>query len=87
MPHMKAAAKSLRQTKTRTARNQKTRDNLSYLIRALKKALKQSDKAKAVEVSQKLKQALDKAAQKNVIKKNTAARRKSRFAKKINKLK
>ncbi|HOY56294.1 MAG TPA: 30S ribosomal protein S20 [bacterium] len=87
MPHMKAAVKSLRQTKTRTARNEKIRDNLSYLIRAVKKALKQNDKAKATEVSKQLKQALDKAAQKNVIKKNTAARRKSRFAKKINKLK
>jgi len=84
---MKAAVKSLRQTKTRTARNEKIRDNLSYLIRAVKKALKQNDKAKATEVSKQLKQALDKAAQKNVIKKNTAARRKSRFAKKINKLK
>ncbi len=87
MPQTKSAKKALRQTKKRTKRNFKVKKDLDYLFRQLKKALNQSDKAKTEEFSKKLIKALDKAAQKKVIKKNTAARKKSRLMKKVNKLK
>jgi len=84
MPQTKSAAKALRQTKKRTLRNKKIKHNLDYLLRQFKKALSANDKIKIEEFSKKLVKALDKAAQKNVIKKNTAARKKSRLMKKIN---
>lgn len=87
MPQSKSAKKALRQTKKRTERNLGIKKNLDYLYRQFKKALDQKDKSKVEEFSKKLIKALDKAAQKKVIKKNTAARKKSRMMQKVNKLK
>lgn len=86
MPQKKSGAKAWRQTKKRTARNNKVRVNLDHLERQLKKNLALKDMAKVKEVVRQLTKSLDKAAQKNVIKKNAAARKKSRITKKINKI-
>lgn len=86
MPIKKAAEKALRQTKKRRARNLRT-------IRSVKQAVKDTRKAVAsssdtsVEVLKKTLKALDKAAQKKVIKKNKADRLKSRLTRSLNRLK
>lgn len=87
MPQTKSAEKALRQTKRRTERNDQVRKNLDYLFRQFKKALANKDKTKAKESAQKLIKTLDKAAKKNIIHKNKAARKKSDLMKEINKLK
>ncbi len=87
MPQIKAAEKALRQTKKRTLRNNQVRQNLDYLSRYFKKAVAAKDAAKAEEFAKKMLKMLDKAAQKNIIKNKTAARRKSRLMKKVNALK
>ena len=87
MPQQKNAEKSLRQIKKRTAKNNKIRAGLDILARQLKKALSVSDKNKAEEIARQLAKAIDKAAQKRVLTKNTAARKKSRMMKKVNAVK
>lgn len=87
MPHKKAASKWLRKTKKRTVANQKVKDGIEYLARQLKKALDAKDKAKAIELVKQLAKAVDKASEKNILKKNKAARIKSRNMKKVNAVK
>lgn len=86
MAHKQAALKDIRQTKKRTARNLNMKEHISYLKKQTAKAVEKKDLARAKEMYQKLVQSVDKAAKKNILKKNTAARRKSRLAKRINTL-
>ncbi|MEK7203333.1 MAG: 30S ribosomal protein S20 [Patescibacteria group bacterium] len=84
MPNKSSAKKELRKNVVRYARNKKIKDNLKDLVKKSRKTIEAKDvKAKEL-VSQTLK-ALDKAAQKGVIKKNTANRKKSRLQQKLNK--
>jgi small subunit ribosomal protein S20 len=87
MAHKAAAIKALRQTKKRTVRNTLAKKNLAYLKKNVLKSVEKKDEARAKELYQKLVQHVDKAAKKNIISRNTAARRKSRLAKRINILK
>jgi len=84
MPIKKAGIKDLRQAKKRTERNLQIKKDLKYLLKKTLKAVEENKIDEAKELAKKASKALDKAAQKNVIKKNTAARRKSRLMKKIN---
>ncbi|MFN3301792.1 MAG: 30S ribosomal protein S20 [Patescibacteria group bacterium] len=84
MPVTKSAIKELRKAKKRTLRNKKVKANLKYLERKFLKFIKEKNKEKAKEFYQKLQKALDKAAKRNIIKKNKASRKKSRLAKKLN---
>jgi small subunit ribosomal protein S20 len=84
MPIKKSAIKHLRQTKKRTARNSKVKSELKEFIKKARKAVLIKDKTKLQELSQKLQKVIDKAAQKRVIKKNNAARKKSRLMRQIN---
>ena len=84
MPIKAASFKHLRQTKTRSLRNHKV---LSTMNRAVKLA-RRAVAAKSSDVKAKITLAiksLDSAAQKGIIKKNTAARLKSRISKSLNK--
>ncbi len=86
MPNKKSAKKELRKSVKREAANLKVKNVMKV---AVKKGLK---KVQAVDKSVKddlalVMKAIDKAAKKGVIKKNTASRKKSRLAKKINTLK
>lgn len=79
MPNKKAAEKSLRQSKKSTERNQN-------VLRTLKNLSKDFVTAKAagkttVEMERQLQQAYDKAAKTGAVKKNNAARKKSRLFK------
>ena len=83
MPNKAAAWKHLRQTKTRTARNQGVRAGIDYLRRGYVKALAAKDAGGAREAFRKLQKALDRAAEKGVLKNNTVARLTSRAATKL----
>lgn len=83
-PIKKSAAKELRKAKKREARNKKMKANFRYLERKFLKAIKEKNKEEAKEIYQKLQKAFDKAAKRNIIKKNKASRKKSRLAKKLN---
>ncbi|MBU1164603.1 30S ribosomal protein S20 [Patescibacteria group bacterium] len=85
MPIKKAAFKDLRQTKKRTKKNKADKDNIAYLVKKAKKAIeaKKTDEAKGF--VQKAQKAIDKALQHGIMKKNTAARKKSSLAKLLNK--
>lgn len=83
MPNKKSAMKELRKSVTRKAYNDKIEDNLKNLLKKSKKAIIAKDKG-AKELVDKTLKALDKAAQKGVIKKNTKDRRKSRLHLKLN---
>ena len=83
MPNKASAKKELRKNVTRHERNKKIKENIKKLAKQSKKAIvAKEDQAKEL-VMQTLKQ-LDKAAQKGVIKKNTARRKKSRLHLKLN---
>ena len=83
MPHTKTARKRLRQAESRRRHNRTTMKGVKKELRSFLDALKEgkSDEAKTA-MSQAAKK-LDKAAARNVIHKNKAARLKSRMAKKL----
>jgi len=87
MPTKDAAIKALRQSKTRRARNQAVLANLKKLVKQSRLALKAKDMGKLESLTKETARALDRAAQKGVIKKNTAARKKSRLVKSWQKVK
>lgn len=80
MPVKKAAFKDLRQNKVRAERNKKVKSDLSALVRRVRKSIEGKDSAKASEWLKQVIKKIDKAAQKGIIKKNTAARKKSRLS-------
>ncbi|MDP2708969.1 MAG: 30S ribosomal protein S20 [bacterium] len=83
MPNAASAKKELRKTIKRRTRNLKINNNLKDLIKKSRKAI-EGKKTDAKELVEKTLKALDKAAQKGVIKKNTRDRKKSRLHKKLN---
>lgn len=87
MANKKAALKDLRQNKKRAERNKLAKTNLRDLSRHFRIALDAKDKTKAQDLMKKIIKAVDKSSQKNILKKNTAARKKSRLMKKLNELK
>jgi small subunit ribosomal protein S20 len=86
MPNTKSAAKAMRQAKRRTVFNLATKTKFRTAVKTTRKAIVASQKPEAVESLKKAMSALDKAAKKGVIHKNTASRKKSRLAKAIAKL-
>jgi small subunit ribosomal protein S20 len=83
MPNIKSAKKELRKGKKRQITNLKAKNNLDFLIKKSRKAIV-ADDAQTKELMQKTFKALDKAAQKGIIKNNTRDRKKSRLQKKLN---
>ncbi|MCC7356461.1 MAG: 30S ribosomal protein S20 [Candidatus Doudnabacteria bacterium] len=86
MPNTKSAAKAMRQAARRKAYNTITKDKFKSAVKTTKKAITAGTKDVAVETLKAAMAALDKAAKKGVIHKNTASRKKSRLAKAIAKL-
>jgi len=80
MPITKSAKKALRQAKKRTLRNLAKKRELISLRRKFKKALESKNKEEAEKLLFLLYKKIDKMAKTNIFKKNTAARRKSYFA-------
>lgn len=87
MPIKENAKKAFRQAVKRTARNKMVTDELKSLRVKFRKLVTLKDEGKAAEAARLLGKKLDKAAGRGKIKKNTAARLKSRMMAKLNALK
>ncbi len=86
MPNKKSAEKELRKNVKRNAANKQVSNKLKNLTKTNLKQIAAGDKKVKESFTQTIK-AIDKAAKKGIIKKNTAARKKSRLMKKVNTLK
>lgn len=85
MPNKKSAEKELRKSIKRNVANKKQKETVKKLVKTNLKAIVAKD-AGIKESLPKTFQAIDKAAKNGVIKKGTAARKKSRLMKKVNSL-
>ena len=83
MPVKKAAFKAIRQDKKRAARNKKVKSDIAALVKKINKSVTAKDSAKASDWLKQVIKKIDKAAQKGILKKNTAARKKSRLSKAV----
>ena len=81
MPITKSAKKALRQNATRKLKNLKRKNAFKTLIKQEEKFADQKNFDEAQKLLPQLYKALDKAASRGIIKENTAARRKSRLTK------
>jgi small subunit ribosomal protein S20 len=79
----KSAKKALRQSLRRKARNLVYKDKIKNLLKKVRNLVSQKKIEEAKKLLSQVYKALDKAAKKGVIKKNTASRKKSRIAKAI----
>ncbi len=86
MPNKKSAEKELRKTKKRNLANKRVSQKFKSLIKDNLKKIKTGDKQVKEDFKQTVK-SLDKAVKKGILKKNTASRKKSRLALKINAIK
>lgn len=83
MPIIKSAKKRMKQTVVRRARNQSAKRDLRVEMKALVAAIEAKDGAKAAESLKKVQSNLDKTVKKNILKKNTAARKMSRLTEQV----
>ncbi len=83
MPNIKSAAKRMRQNEKRRLRNRVYRGSARTYIKKARVAMEEGNLAEAQEASLLAIKALDRAAQKGVVHKNNAARRKSRLIKQL----
>jgi len=81
MPNLKASIKDVRKAKKRRARNLLYKKNMKRAIKEFVALVSSSDKEKAQKLLPSLYKIIDKVAKKNIIHKNTAARKKSQLAK------
>jgi small subunit ribosomal protein S20 len=79
MANTYSALKRVRQTERRTEFNRKNKAQLRHQIRAMRRALASKDPKAAVGMLSKTFAIIDRSAKKGIIKKNTAARYKSRL--------
>ena len=86
MPIIKSAKKSLLQSARRRVFNQRRIRKMKSLIKQTKMLIKDKKKEEALKLLPKSYKAIDKAAKRGVIKKNTANRKKSRLTKSIQKI-
>lgn len=84
MPITKSAQKALRQNIRRRARNRVYKEKIRKLVKAVQGLVSEKKIEEAKKILPQLYKMLDKAAKEGVIKKNTAARKKSRMTKLIN---
>lgn len=83
MANHKSAEKRVRQNAKRNAINKSNRTRLRTQIKKLRTALSGSDKAQSTELLNPTISSIDKAVNKGIIHKNTAARYKSRLTKHV----
>ncbi|HRX82220.1 MAG TPA: 30S ribosomal protein S20 [Pirellulaceae bacterium] len=83
MPNSKSAKKRLRQNVVRRDRNKAIKSALRSQLRKVREAVQAGDVGKAESEMQVATKRLDRAGQRNIIHKNTAARTKSRMQKLI----
>jgi small subunit ribosomal protein S20 len=83
MANIKSQIKRNRQNELRRERNKSTRSALKTQIKKFTQSVESGDQTAAREAYRQAARALDKAASKGVIHKNTAANKKSRLAKRL----
>lgn len=86
MPQTQSAKKALRASKNRRLINDRWRKKVRAALHAVQKAITTKDKKAAAATYLKLQSTLDRAARRNIIHKNKAARQKSRLQKSITSL-
>lgn len=86
MPNHKSAEKRVRQNEKRRAVNRSNKSNLRTQIKKLRSALTASDKNLSQELLNPTVSSIDKAVNKGILHKNTAARYKSRLTAHVGKL-
>ncbi len=86
LANTKAAEQAIRQSARRRVRNRVIRATARTQIRKSNQAISTGNAADAEKIAREAIRALDMAAEKGIIKKNNAARRKSRLMKKLNQL-
>jgi len=85
MPITKSAKKALRQNVRGKIRNLKRKNAMKSLVKQTRKLAEAQQQQEAIKLLPKLYQAIDKAAKRGIIKKNTASRKKSRLTKLLQK--
>ena len=83
MAHSLSAKKRIRQNVKQRGRNRWRKEQIKEAVRQFNDALSAGDKTKAAEQLKAVYKQLDKVAAKGTIHKNTAARKKSRLARKL----
>lgn len=83
MPITTSAKKALRSAKRKKVNNDKRKSALKDAVKEYKKLIESKKGGEAAKLTPKLQQTIDKAVKAGLIKKNTAARKKSRLMKKI----
>lgn len=86
MPIQKAAFKSVRRDKKRHLRNISVKSKLKTLAKKLESLIESKKIDEAKKAFKELVKKFDKAVSKKIIHKNTASRKKSRMARRLNKL-
>lgn len=81
-----SALKRVRQTKVRTEKNRSVKNTIKTLIKKIEAEVKSKNTEKANEVLKSAVSAIDKAARKGILHKNTAARKISRLTRLVNSL-
>lgn len=84
MPNIKSAVKRTKVIEKKTRRNKMIKSECKTAIRAFNETLESGDKSKAEETFRTAVKKIDQACSKGVIKNNTASRKKSGLAKKLN---
>ena len=87
MPNIKSAIKRVRTTEKSAKENASIKTAYKTAVKNFKAAVEAGQKDKAVELFKIATKAVDHAADKNVIKANTASRKKSSLAKELNTIK
>ena len=84
MPNIKSAIKRVNVTKTKTLQNNMVKSAYKTAVKTFESAVEAGDKEKAEETFKNAVKKVDQACSKGVIKANTASRKKSALAKKLN---
>lgn len=87
MPNIKSAIKRVNVIKTKTLQNNMVKSAYRTAIRNFESSVEAGDKEKAEETFKNAVKKVDQACSKGVIKANTASRKKSNLAKKLNSVK
>jgi small subunit ribosomal protein S20 len=86
MPNIKSAIKRVKTIKTKTSENSMVKSAYKTAIKNFNAAVEEGNKEKATELFKVAVKAVEKAANKGVIKDNTASRKKSSLARTLNTL-
>ncbi len=86
MPNIKSAKKRVKVIETKTLRNQMIKSALKTYIKKFEALAESGNKAEATTAFNVVVKKIDQAVAKGIVKKNTAARKKSQLAIKLNKV-